>query len=732
QVRVAVAAIGVNFRDVLVALGMYPGGGRLGAEGAGMVVEVGPGVTGLSVGDAVMGLLGVVGSEAVVDQRLVVRVPSGWSLVEAAGVPVVFLTAFYGLSVLGGLSKGQRVLVHAATGGVGMAATQLARHWGAEVFATASRGKWDTLRAMGFAEDHIGDSRTLEFEERFMAATAGAGVDVVLNSLAGEFIDASLRLLVGGGRFIEMGKTDLRHPGVIAERHPGVEYRAFDLMDAGEGRIAAMLDEVLCLLREGALQPLPVKAFEVRHAAEAYRFVSHARHTGKVVLRLPGGPAGLSGGTVLITGGTGMAGSALARHMVGGYGVAHLVLVSRAGADAPGVPELVAELREAGAQVSVVACDVADRDAVAAMFARLPAQYPLRGIIHAAGALDDGLISSLTAERVDAVLRAKVDGAWNLHELTRDLDLPVFVVFSSMAGIVGTPGQANYAAANSFLDGLIEYRRAQGLSGLSLAWGLWEQASSMTAHLGDRDKARMSRIGLAALSTDQALESFDTAMLADRPVVVAVRVDKSALSDNAAGLPPILRGLAARPSRRVVTDVDIAASTGFTTRLHGLTPDARRRELLELVCRNAATVLGLPGSPDVDADRAFHSLGFDSLTAVELRNRLKSATGLTLSPTLIFDYPTPAVLAGHLDAQLAATIDGPSPLNRFNDIVRELQALLDQPDWEPDDKARLSARIHGLLSSPRTDQDDRERLDEDLEAASESQLFAILDEELGR
>ncbi len=247
QVRVAPAAVGVNFRDVLVALGMYPGGGQLGAEGAGVVVEVGPGVEGLAVGDAVMGLVGVVGSEAVVDARLVTAVPAGWSLVAAAGVPVVFLTAFYGLSVLAGVEAGQRVLVHAATGGVGMAAVQLARHWGLEVFATASRGKWDTLRTMGFDEDHIADSRTLEFESKFLAVTGGAGVDVVLNSLAGDFTDASLRLLVGGGRFIEMGKTDLRDPGSVAAQHPGVGYRAFDLMEAGPDNIAEMFADLMRL-----------------------------------------------------------------------------------------------------------------------------------------------------------------------------------------------------------------------------------------------------------------------------------------------------------------------------------------------------------------------------------------------------------------------------------------------------------------------------------------------------
>ena len=212
QVRVAVAAVGVNFRDVLVALGMYPGGGELGVEGAGVVVEVGPGVQGLAVGDAVLGLFGLVGSEAVVDARLVTAVPAGWSLVRAASVPVVFLTAWYGLSVLASLKAGEKVLVHAATGGVGMAAVQLARHWGAEVFATASRGKWDTLRAMGFDDDHIGDSRSLEFEEKFLAATDGAGVDVVLNSLAGEFVDASLRLLARRWAFYRNGQNRPSRP----------------------------------------------------------------------------------------------------------------------------------------------------------------------------------------------------------------------------------------------------------------------------------------------------------------------------------------------------------------------------------------------------------------------------------------------------------------------------------------------------------------------------------------
>ncbi|OBI92498.1 hypothetical protein A9X01_09280 [Mycobacterium asiaticum] len=732
QVRVRVAAVGVNFRDVLVALGMYPGGGELGVEGAGVVVEVAPDVTGIAAGDRVMGLLGIVGSEAVVDARLVIAVPRRWSMQQGAGASAVFLTAVYGLSVLAGVRSGQRVLIHAATGGVGMAAVALARHCGLDVFATASRGKWDVLRAMGFDDSRIGDSRTLDFEEKFLATTGGMGVDVVLNSLAGEFVDASLRLLPRGGRFIEMGKTDPRDPHVVAQHHPGVEYQAFDLIEAGPDRISQMFVELTEMFNTGVLDPLPVKSFDVRSASSAYRFVSQARHIGKVVLSLPDAQ-GLAGATVLITGGTGMAGGALARHLVTRYGVAQVVLVSRRGAAAPGVADVIAELEGHGAEVSVRSCDVADRDAAAQLIRQLPEGYPLRGVFHAAGVLDDGLFAAMTPDRVDGVLRAKVDGAWNLHELTENMNLAAFVMFSSMAGIIGTAGQANYAAANSFLDGLAAYRCTRGVPGLSIAWGLWEQTSSMTDHLAERDITRMRRLGLAPLSTELAMQFFDAALRTDRPVVVAAPVDPAAQQTDAA-LPPILGQLVTRRQRRVVTDA--AASTpsvtGLTARLHVLTPEQRRAELLSMVCGNAAIVLGRSNSADIEADRAFGDLGFDSLTAVELRNRLKGATGLTLSPGLIFDYPTPTALAEHLDSRLAVTVDRqPDRIDRFNDITRELQSLLGQPDWTPDDKEHLASRLRTLLSVVEVPVDGDDSDVADIFAANESQLFAILDEELG-
>ncbi|WP_057371659.1 type I polyketide synthase, partial [Mycobacterium tuberculosis] len=654
QVRVAVSAIAANFRDVMIALGLYPDPDAvMGVEACGVVIETSLNKGSFAVGDRVMGLFPEgTGTVASTDQRLLVKVPAGWSHTAAATTSVVFATAHYALVDLAAARSGQRVLIHAGTGGVGMAAVQLARHLGLEVFATASKGKWDTLRAMGFDDDHISDSRSLEFEDKFRAATGGRGFDVVLDSLAGEFVDASLRLVAPGGVFLEMGKTDIRDPGVIAQQYPGVRYRAFDLFEAGPDRIAQILAELATLFGDGVLRPLPVTTFDVRCAPAALRYLSQARHTGKVVMLMPGSWAA---GTVLITGGTGMAGSAVARHVVARHGVRNLVLVSRRGPDAPGAAELVAELAAAGAQVQVVACDAADRAALAKVIADIPVQHPLSGVIHTAGALDDAVVMSLTPDRVDVVLRSKVDAAWHLHELTRDLDVSAFVMFSSMAGLVGSSGQANYAAANSFLDALAAHRRAHGLPAISLGWGLWDQASAMTGGLDAADLARLGREGVLALSTAEALELFDTAMIVDEPFLAPARIDLTALRAHAVAVPPMFSDLASAPTRRQVDDSVAAAKSksALAHRLHGLPEAEQHAVLLGLVRLHIATVLGNITPEAIDPDKAFQDLGFDSLTAVEMRNRLKSATGLSLSPTLIFDYPTPNRLASYIRTELA-------------------------------------------------------------------------------
>ncbi|WP_378741131.1 SDR family NAD(P)-dependent oxidoreductase [Nocardia brasiliensis] len=652
QVRIAVRAGGVNFRDVLICLGMYPDpNGQMGSEVAGVVLEVGPEVVGVVPGDRVMGMVdGGIGAVAVTDHRLVVQIPAGWTFAEAAAVPVVFLTAYYGLRDLAEVQPGETLLVHAAAGGVGMAAVQLARHWGLEVYATASSGKWDVLRGMGFDEQHIANSRTLQFEEQFLAATGGRGMDVVLDSLTGQFVDASLRLLPRGGRFIEMGKADIRDSDQIAADYPGVKYRAFDNAEAGPDRIQQMLAELTALFDRGVLQRLPLRTWPVEQAREALRYFSQARHIGKIVLTTPAAKDVLAEGTVIVTGGTGGLGALVARHLVSSYGVRSLVLASRRGSAAEGVEQLVEELAGLGARVRVEACDVSDRAAVAQLLSSVPSQFPLTGVVHAAGVLDDGMMAALTPQRVDVVMSAKADAAWHLHELTRDRDLALFVLFSSVAGVVGGPGQGNYAAANTFLDGLAEYRRARGLAATSIAWGMWASGTGMTGHLERGDVARNSRGGFRAVSDEQGLALFDAAIAQHRATVTATRLDTAALAASArAGLlAPLLRGLAPAARRSVDTTTTPGTGSALLARLAGLAEPEQRRLVLDMVRSQIAVVLGHAGAEAVEATRNFRDLGIDSLTAVEARNRLNTVTGLRLPATLVFDYPTPDAITGHI------------------------------------------------------------------------------------
>ncbi|MGW4549978.1 SDR family NAD(P)-dependent oxidoreductase [Streptomyces violaceorubidus] len=355
-------------------------------------------------------------------------------------------------------------------------------------------------------------------------------------------------------------------------------------------------------------------------------------------------------GTVLISGGTGGLGRLCARHLVA-HGVRHLVLAARTGADSPGVAELLAELDARGADVRVAACDVADREAVRELLDSIGDAHPLTAVVHAAGVLDDGVIGSLSPERMRRVLRPKAEGAWVLHELTRDLDLSAFVLFSSVAGSFGTAGQGNYAAANTFLDGLALYRRNLGLPATSIAWGVWERRSAMTAELAGVDLARLAARGVRPLSDEQGLELFDDAVAADLPCVVAARLDLAEFREEDE-VPPLLRELAPRPARRRAERP--ADASDLRTRLAGLDTDGRERAVVDLVRRSLRLVLGLEDAA-FDDERVFKDLGLDSLTAVELRNRLNDACDLRLPATVAFDHPAPLPLARFVLAQLLET-----------------------------------------------------------------------------
>ncbi|KAB8156710.1 SDR family NAD(P)-dependent oxidoreductase, partial [Streptomyces sp. 3MP-14] len=362
-------------------------------------------------------------------------------------------------------------------------------------------------------------------------------------------------------------------------------------------------------------------------------------------------------GTVLVTGGTGALGSLVARHLVTEHGVRHLLLTSRRGPDAPGAAELAAELTESGAEVTIAACDTADRNALAALLADIPTEHPLTAVIHTAGILDDGILTSLTPERLSAVLRPKVDAAWNLHELTRDLNLTAFVLFSSIAGTLGSAGQANYAAANASLDALAHHRHTHNLPATSLAWGLWNtDGSDMASDLSNADRARIQRTGLRPINPELGLTLLDTALTTPHPTLVPTPLDLPSLRAMAAAgtLPSAFRALVRVPRAQAAAAnaPAVRGDGGLAGQLAGLDRAGQEAFLLDLVRAQVARVLGHASPAGIDADAPFEELGFDSLTAVELRNGLNAATGLRLPSTLVFDYPTPAVLAGQLLTEL--------------------------------------------------------------------------------
>ncbi|KZS60623.1 hypothetical protein A4G26_11330 [Mycobacterium kansasii] len=653
QIRIQVRAAGLNFHDVVVAFGAIADEG-LGAEAAGVVIETAADVTSLRPGDAVMGLFpsNAFAPTAVTDERLVKPIPAGWSFTQAASVPIAYLTAYIALVEIAGLSAGQRVLIHSGAGGVGQAAIRLAQHLGAEVFATAHPNKHHVLNDLGVDPGHIASSRTLDFADTFHDATDGQGMDVVLNSLSGDFVDASLRLLPRGGNFIEIGKTDIRLAPDIVAAHPGVDYQTLDLASAPAESLQPAWTALIGLLAAGILTPLPTTSYGLLNAPQAFRDMSQGMHTGKIVL-IP--PAKLDpAGTVLITGGTGMLGAIFAEHLVSHYGIEHLLLVSRSGPAASGAAELEERLTRMGAQVAITACDTANAADLTALLDGIPAQHPLTAVIHAAGVLEDAVVAEMTGDQLDRVLVAKADAAWYLDQLTRDRDLAAFVLFSSAAGILGSPGQANYAAANAFLDALAQQRHRDHRQATSLAWGYWQTPTGMTAHLTSADQARLTRNSFTPISTEHGLALFDATLPQQLPAPVVSPFSPRALARLARqnALPPILSTLTTSRPR-----ASAASAESLQARLAKQAPEEQLHGLTALVTTATATVLAHPDPATLDPDRPFKDLGIDSLTALELRNALDQQTGLTLPATLIFDHPTPAALARHLRDQLFGNDD---------------------------------------------------------------------------
>ncbi|MFE6488402.1 SDR family NAD(P)-dependent oxidoreductase [Streptomyces sp. NPDC057757] len=586
-----------------------------------------------------------------------------------------------------------------------------------------------TRRTLGVLQEWMADERL--FASRLLIVTRGAV------SLHGEDVTD----LAGAAVWGLIRAAQLEHPGaiVLADLEAYAASDAFPGSAAPLGSAASPSSDVSFDVNEptnaaASIDVAALMATDEPELAVRAGVTYRARLARVPERREPHRPASVFGqdGTVLITGAMGMMGRHVARHLITTHGVGHLLLAGRRGMEGTGAAALHDELTALGATVTIAACDVSDRGSVARMLAGIDAEHPLTGVVHAAGVLDDGVMESLTPERIDAVMRPKVDAALHLHELTRDLDLSAFVLFSSDSGVFGNGGQANYAAANTFLDGLAAHRRAAGLAAQSLAWSLWADASEMTAQLSEVDRLRMERIGIIGMSAAAGLELFDTAATVDEPMLVPIQLNEYAARANPDELPRKLHGLFGGSRRTVRARSD--GGEALARKLAGLAAPEREELLLDLVRERVAMVLRRDSASEVEPDRAFRELGFDSLTALELRNTLSAATGLRLPATLLFDHPTAHAVAREIGRAAGPKEDDPArPV--LTEIER-LEAALSASALSSSAygaHSRITARLEALLRSWRDghDRPAETETNSDPEWADDNELFEALDNELG-
>ena len=651
DVRVAVEASGLNFWDVFRSIGLIDEG-LLGGEFCGRVLETGSDVSTVAVGDLVVGLaFGTFGSETVTSEAMVAHAPAGIPVTELATMPTAFVSAVLSYD-FSGLTPGERVLIHAGAGGVGLAAIQWAHAAGAEVFATASARKRAYLRSLGVK--HVFDSRTTAFGREILEATGGAGVDVVLNSLTGEgFIEASLSCLADGGRFVELARVDIWSEEEMAAARPDVAYHILKLDVLKEDFPAEpgdALRRVMKRLEAGEIEPIAHSRWSLTEAGPAMDFMRAARHIGKIVLTASPLETGRlrADRTYLVTGGLGGIGCVVAEWLAD-RGAGAVVLNGRRAPD-PEAEQVIAALRSRGVTVEVELADVTDAAALDAMLARMDRDLPpLGGVVHSVGVLSDAALGNQTWERFETVLWPKMLGAWHLHRATMDRDLDLFVLFSSIAGVMGNPGQANHAAANAFLDQLAAHRRSLGLAGQAIAWGAWSglgEAEEQRERIGRQLEAS----GTRWISPQQGLRAFDRLVRQDATASVVAGVDWPVFADAAESHPPLIEELLAAE-----TDSGPDAADGqedVLSRLRVVPAEERENLLVSFLQSELQAVLRLPSAPAPTV--GFFDLGMDSLMAVELRNRLNRAfSGEYTAPnTLVFDYPNVADLARHLAGEL--------------------------------------------------------------------------------
>ncbi|WP_275571811.1 type I polyketide synthase [Mycolicibacterium vanbaalenii] len=652
-VQVRVEAAGLNFRDVLNVLGLYPGDpGPIGGDFAGTVTQLGSGVTGLEVGQRVYGFMqGAFASRFNVPAQLLAPIPDGIGAVDAATIPAAALTARLAFD-WAQLKPGDRVLIHAASGGVGLAAIQMAQQHGAVVFATASTYKRATLRKLGV--DHVYDSRTTEFADQILADTDGEGVDVVLNSLTNEgFIEATVRATAQNGRFAEIAKRDIWTPEQMAAARPDIAYEivALDTVTLLEPeRIRGLLGEVSDGLgkADGSSRaewvPLPAEIYPLTEARAAFRRMQQARHVGKIVLQMPKPLQPRADRSYLITGGLGAIGLHTAAYLAQ-LGAGDLVLTSRRAPDADARRAIEEITERYKCRVHTFCADVGDESQVAELLARIRAELPpLAGVAHLAGVLDDALLSQQSLERFRTTLAPKAFGACHLDRLTAGDDLDFFIMSSSVSSLFGSPGQANYATANALLDGLTAHRRARGLPATGVNFGPWAQGGMASSEAAT---ANIGAQGLVPLEPSAALGALAEVLANGTGQAAVLKANwQRAAKVLGSSRPPILDLVLPRPEGEVAGDsellrqlqeIPVAQRAGFVT---------------EFLQREVQNFLRLAQPPA--ATSRFLDLGTDSLMAIELRNRLHSQFGgaFTINATAVFDYPTIGGLAEYLVGQL--------------------------------------------------------------------------------
>ena len=695
EVEIRVRATGLNFRDVLNVLGMYPGqAGAPGDEVAGTIVSVGEGVDNFTIGDDVVGLASACfATYAIAPATGMIRKPAALTFAEAATVPSAFLTAYYALERIAHIGRGDRVLIHAAAGGVGLAAVQLALSAGAEVFATAgSESKRRYLRSLGVA--HVMNSRTLDFASEIMTATGGRGVDVVLNSLAGEFIPKSLSVMAPNGRFVEIGRTGVWDAARVAAGRSDIAYTVLFLVDEfakDPSAVATALTALYERIVRGELSPLPGRVFPLTATVDAFRLMAQAKHLGKVVV-VQEEPvrsrdrAFDANGTYLVTGAFGALGLLVARRIVEDGGRA-LLLVGRT-APSPAAMRILAELRERGAVVTEVIADVARPDGLAAVSRALIGMPALRGLVHAAGVLDDGVLTQQSAERFARVLAPKVAGTWNLHTLTRGMALDFFVMFSGGASLLGARGQGSYAAANAFLDGMAWHRQRYGHPAIAINWGAWS-GSGMAAALSERDQRRMTEQGASLIASDQGLNVFEQLVqYGSFPQIGVLPLDWRRYLHTAGRERVMFERLLARADDRA----GVAQGGASFAEVFAAAASAAQPKLLLLHVRERVLrVLGLPSTLELDVNQGLRDLGLDSLMAVELRNVLQTDIGRSLPATLAFDHPTVAALTKYLKELLAPAAAPAAPAANAPTIDNSISELTDE-----EAEAQLAAELAAL------------------------------------